>query len=201
VAFGLVVAEHGGRVLATPGRRSPGAASATRGDLRPGDLVERPLAYADVRPLRGRLPGIVTSLPAAGDVVARGGVLYRVDTKPVVLLYGTLPAWRELREGVSDGRDVRQLQRNLVALGYDPNGYVEADGRFGWATEAAVERWQAAMHLDVTGRVGLGRIVFLPGPRRVSQLHARLGAASVDDLVMTTSSTRPALPVALAAAR
>jgi hypothetical protein len=61
---------------------------------------------------------VYTSLPESGDKVGCGGVLYRVDDRPVVLLCGTVPAYRALRVG-SQGRDVRQLNRNLHRLGYD----------------------------------------------------------------------------------
>ena len=40
--------------------------------------------------------GTYTTLPEVGDKVACGGVLYRVDEKPVVLLCGPVPAYREL---------------------------------------------------------------------------------------------------------
>ncbi len=62
--------------------------------------------------------GVYTSLPEDGDKIACGGVLYRVDDRPVVLLCGTLPAYRALHVG-DRGRDVRQLNRNLHQLGYD----------------------------------------------------------------------------------
>ena len=40
--------------------------------------------------------GIYTRLPDAGDKVDCGDVLYRVDDDPVLLLCGTVPAYREL---------------------------------------------------------------------------------------------------------
>src|SRR3954447_11013846 len=62
--------------------------------------------------------GVYTQLPEAGDKVGCGGVLYRVDNRPVLLLCGTIPLYRHLHAGVT-GRDVRQLNRNLHELGYD----------------------------------------------------------------------------------
>ena len=64
---------------------------------------------------------------APGDRVDCGGVLYRVDDRPVVLLCGTIPAYRALHLGVK-GRDVRQLNRNLHQLGYDADAHVRIDG-------------------------------------------------------------------------
>ena len=60
--------------------------------------------------------GTYTELPAAGDKVDCGDVLYRVDAKPVLLLCGTVPAYRDLRKGAV-GNDVRQLNRNLHVRG------------------------------------------------------------------------------------
>ena len=45
-----------------------------------------------------------------------GDVLYRVDEHPVLLLCGTVPAYRDLHTG-DRGRDVWQLNRNLRRLG------------------------------------------------------------------------------------
>ena len=56
--------------------------------------------------------GTYTELPDDGDKVDCGDVLYRVDDDPVLLLCGTVPAYRDLRRG-DEGKDVRQLNRNL----------------------------------------------------------------------------------------
>jgi hypothetical protein len=88
----------------------------------------------------GRSPGVLTRLPAAGALVARGQVLYEVDGHPVPLWYGTRPAWRPLGLGVPDGADVRQAEANLVALGFDPARAVTVDRHFSSAT---ARRWGA----------------------------------------------------------
>jgi hypothetical protein len=63
-----------------------------------------------------RARGIYTKLPDDGDKVDCGDVFYRVDDNPVLLLCGTVPAYRDLhRDDV--GKDVRQLNRNLHELG------------------------------------------------------------------------------------
>ena len=58
--------------------------------------------------------GTYTKLPDDGDKVDCGDVLYRVDDHPVLLLCGTVPAYRDLHMG-DKGKDVRQLNRNLHA--------------------------------------------------------------------------------------
>jgi len=59
---------------------------------------------------------------------------------------------RELRNGC-DGADVKQLQADLIKLGFDC-GKWGADGDFGDATELAVEAFQRAQGIDVDGIVG-----------------------------------------------
>ena len=56
---------------------------------------------------------------------------------------------RALREGVT-GPDVKELQRLLITAGLA----VEADGRFGPSTTAAVKRFQRATSLEASGVVG-----------------------------------------------
>jgi hypothetical protein len=67
------------------------------------------------------------------------------------------------------GRDVRQLEKNLTALGF---GGFTADNRYTAATAAAVRRWQHTLGLPRTGTVELGRVVFAPGPIRVDSVTA-----------------------------
>jgi peptidoglycan hydrolase-like protein with peptidoglycan-binding domain len=159
------------------------------------DLVQRTtlsgtLGYADTRAIVNSGRGTITSLPEEGRVLRAGAVLYRVDERPVVLLSGSEPAWRPLGAGVSDGRDVRQLEQNLRALGYDDEQELTIDERFDAATTATVARWQPDVGLAATGRVALGDIVFLPGLRRVETVAAALGdRVRPGARVMTTSST------------
>ena len=65
-----------------------------------------------------RARGTYTKLPGEGREVDCGDVFYRVDDDPVLLLCGTVPAYRDLNRG-DKGKDVRQLNRNLHELGYD----------------------------------------------------------------------------------
>jgi peptidoglycan hydrolase-like protein with peptidoglycan-binding domain len=123
------------------------------------------------------LTGRITWLPTEGTVVRRGGTLLAVDNKPVQLFYGAKPAWRDLSVGVDDGPDIRQLERNLAALGYDPDHQMTIDDHYTWATKAAVKRWQKARGLDQTGVFTTGMpAVFLPWPARVKTLNASVGA-------------------------
>ena len=108
-----------------------------------------------------------TALPPSGQVVRRGGRLYEVDGSPVFLFYGDRPEWRALAAGVTPGPDVAQLDRNLIALGYASAATLTVSDTFSAATAFAVERWQAAAGLTVTGAVPLGQLVYGPGALRV----------------------------------
>lgn len=212
-------------VLLTGSGGGAGAGSSTAGATATGKVARRTLAehltatgtigFAGETTVLARLAGTVTALPAVGDVVRRGELLYALNGEPVLLMYGSVPAYRSLREGVKEGRDVEQLERNLAALGYEP-GAVDED--FTWETAAAIRAWQQDHGLEATGEVELGRVAFLPGRRRVTALEATLGealgggggageaefgaegeaeAASVP--VLRTSSTRRVVSVALEA--
>ncbi len=90
-------------------------------------------------------------------------------------MYGTLPAYRTLKIGVSDGPDVAELNANLVALGFDPDRAITNRDEFGDATAEAVRRWQRYVGLPETGKVELGRVIFASGARRVTAVHVSLG--------------------------
>ncbi len=91
-----------------------------------GTLTYRARSDGSPYPVINQAYGVYTSLPENGDEVDCGGVLYRVDDTPVLLLCGTVPAYRGLHRGVK-GRDVRQLNRNLHQLGYDADARVRID--------------------------------------------------------------------------
>lgn len=101
----------------------------------------------------------------------RGEALFAVDTEPVVLMIGALPAYRALGSG-DEGRDVRPLEENLSALGY--TGFT-VDDEYTSSTATAVKAWQKNLGLTKTGRVELGRVVFEPSDIRVSTAAAAVG--------------------------
>lgn len=77
---------------------------------------------------------IVTDLPRTGDRVGAGEVLAEVSGRPVFVLDGTTPSYRDLGPGMT-GPDVAQLERVLRRLGSDPG---PVDGTFDTATAGAV---------------------------------------------------------------
>jgi peptidoglycan hydrolase-like protein with peptidoglycan-binding domain len=153
--------------------RHAGTQLVTRRTLVDRAQLDGTLGYGSERAAMDRLGGTITWLPTAGAVVRPGRPLFAVDGQPVILMAGRVPAWRTLSAGVSGGVDVQQLERGLAALGYDPG---TVDETFTPTTAGAVSRWQAAVGLPRTGSVELGRIVFLPGARRVAKVEASLGS-------------------------
>jgi peptidoglycan hydrolase-like protein with peptidoglycan-binding domain len=122
-------------------------------------------------------PGVYTRLPDTGTKVDCGGVLYRVDEHPVLLLCGTVPAYRALHTGDA-GQDVRQLNRNLHELGYDAKAHVHidpADNDFTVRTEKAVEVLQRNKGVHVTGALASGDAVFLPEAVRIAKVSGEPG--------------------------
>ena len=120
---GVVVAS--GAEQATPAAQEPPAntAKVEKGELSSMVSLDGTLTYrarSDGSPYSAinQARGIYTKLPDEGDKVDCGDVLYRVDDDPVLLLCGTVPAYRDLDTG-DEGKDVRQLNRNLHELGYD----------------------------------------------------------------------------------
>jgi hypothetical protein len=123
-------------------------------------------------------------------VIRQGQVLYRVDEAPVALLYGIVPAYRALAEGAT-GRDVAQLNHDLVALRYLDRPAVDSAWRkFTWATAAGVERLQRHLGVDETGKVPLGDVVFLPTAARVTTLRVALGAPASGPTLQASSTAR-----------
>lgn len=71
-----------------------------------------------------------------GNQVHSGEVVAEVSDRPVFVLQGPLPLWRDLVPGES-GKDVEELQAALAGLGYSSGA--DQYGDFGAGTEAAVE--------------------------------------------------------------
>lgn len=84
---------------------------------------------------------VVTKAPPdVGSDIVEGQVIAEISGRPVIVLAGALPVFRDLRSG-STGDDVEQLEQALERLGFSP-GVV--DGTYDAATEAAVDRLYAA---------------------------------------------------------
>jgi peptidoglycan hydrolase-like protein with peptidoglycan-binding domain len=166
LAFGSAAKEPEGN-SALP----PATATVARTTLVETKRVSGTLGYGDPVPIGATERGTLTWIAPVGSTVRRGDPLFKVDERPVVALYGSLPLYRTLRIGLN-GRDVRQFERNLAALGY---GGFAVDDTYTSATVDAVGAWQADLGLPRTGTVEVGQVVFTPGPVRVAGRSARVG--------------------------
>lgn len=73
-------------------------------------------------------------VPEVDSIVEEGDVAIEVSGRPVFILEGDLPAFREFKPGI-EGDDVLQLEESLARLGYLT---VEPDKLYGAATEDAI---------------------------------------------------------------
>jgi hypothetical protein len=185
-AFG----SHGSPEPASAGAPPPATKAVTRLDLSATTPVNATLGYADSYTVTGQGSGTLTWLPPAGQVIGQGQVLYKTGNgSPVVLLYGLVPAWRTLDEGVT-GRDVSQLNHDLVKLGDADSADIAALGwdYFSWETKAGVEKLQSDLGISSpAGSLALGSVVFEPAALRVSQITGSLGGPAGGPVLKATS--------------
>jgi hypothetical protein len=173
-----------------PRAPAPATAAVVREDIAAVTPVAATLGYAGSWTVTGQGGGTLTVLPQPGQVISQGQVLYRTGNgSPVVLLYGSVPDWREMSEGIT-GADVDQLNHNLVALGDAGRADVVAAGwdYYSQATAYGVQRLQE--HLGAPfppGSLSLGQAVFEPGAIRVARLTGRLGGPVSGPVLQATS--------------
>ena len=170
---GVVAVSDGTKATSAAQGPSAGTATVEQGPLSAAVSLNGTLGYR-ARPdgspysVINQARGTYTELPEVGAKVDCGDVLYRVDDRPVLLLCGTVPAYRDLHEGDA-GRDVRQLNRNL----HGPAG-----NAFTEKTKAALEQLQRDKGLHVTGKLALDDAVFLPRPVRIVKVAGELGGSA-----------------------
>ncbi|GLZ40124.1 peptidoglycan-binding protein [Actinokineospora sp. NBRC 105648] len=189
------------RPAAVAGARPvPPTAAVVRTDLAQSTRAEGRLGFDGSVPVPAAPgSGTATWLPTPGAVVRLGERVYAVDNRPVPLLHGDTPLWRELAEGVADGPDVRLLRANLRALGVAPNLNVDSD-HFSSAVGDAVARWQERLGVEETRKIRPGDVVVAPSDLRVVEVRATLGGA-LPAVVATASSTARVVAVDLAVAQ
>ena len=181
--------------------RYTGSTTIERRNLVEQDTESGTLGHARSYTVYNRVSGTVTWLPSAGTVIKPGQTLYRIDNKPVLLMDGTTPAYRNLDSSDSSGPDILELNANLVDLGYNPDGIV-VDDTWQAATTAAVKELQHALGEGESGKILLGKVVFLPGKQLVSSVQGNVGStvsltdpsshAEFVSLDTTTSGLTPA---------
>ena len=105
----------------------------TRGTARFGSPQQLSLATSALK----SQPGVAAKLPAIGRELGEGDLVFTTSGRPVFLLTGEQPAFRDLGPGI-EGEDVRQLEDALVRLGFNPG---PVDGVYDGQTGDAVSQW------------------------------------------------------------
>lgn len=132
---------------------------------------------------------IVTALPDPGFEATEGDVLLTVSGRPLLVLLGETPGYRDLGPGLF-GDDVLQFEAALERLGYSPG---EVDGFYDEQTEAAVSAWY-------------GELGYAPAVLSVEQIAERfqgvpfVGATPTAGVMVAASElfVTPSLPVRVA---
>jgi hypothetical protein len=169
---------------------APATRAVVREDLSATTPVSATLGYAGSYRVTGQGGGTLTWLPQAGQVIRQGHALYQTGNgSPVVLLYGSVPDWRSLGEGLT-GQDVSQLNHDLVDLGYAGHAGIVTLGwdYFSWETAYGVQKLEE--HLGVSsppGSLPLGQVVFEPEAIRVSRVTGSLGGPAGGPVLAATS--------------
>lgn len=156
---------------------APATVTVSRTDLVVEEATEATLVFTLGTDILSPADGTLTGIVAPGDTVVPGTVVASVDSLPVVALVGDVPAWRELSTDSDDGVDIRQLEMNLVDLGFDPDGAIDIDEHFDDATADAVVAWEDALGMDPDGVVDDSQIVFVGGDVAVDDTAVGSGAA------------------------
>jgi peptidoglycan hydrolase-like protein with peptidoglycan-binding domain len=189
-AAGVAAVTSGGGAASPTGQEAVHTVPVQRGTLSSlvsgnGILTHRARADGSPYAVISRATGTYTALPEVGAEVGCGDELYRVDDRPVLLLCGVVPAYRDLQRGDA-GNDVRQLNQNLHQLGKDAGAGIDPDDDvFTWKTAEALEVLQHDKGVDPTGELALADAAFLPEPLRVAEVTGELGGP-----------TQPGAPVA-----
>lgn len=155
-----------------------------RGGL--GPAVTGPPRFAVV--LEGK---IITAIKVeAGQVLASGQVLMEVEGRPVTVLTGAFPAWRDLTWPMPAGPDIAQLQSALAELGFYRD---EVNGRYEAGTLLAVLELYKAIGYEPPSRSSVRHeeFVFVPSDlRTVQQLEIKVGDILQADAITLASVTR-----------
>ncbi|NUT47667.1 MAG: peptidoglycan-binding protein [Saccharothrix sp.] len=187
-AGGAAAVGFGGEepVPASVANLPPATAKVVATTLTRTERVAGTLSHGTATPVPAGVQGTVTWLPEPGAVIGRGQAVYEVDARPVPLLFGATPAYRSLSPGAI-GRDVRQLEENLEALGY---GGFTVDESYTAGTATAVREWQRASGVPETGAVQPTDVVVAAAEVRVAELKAQPGSRATGPVLTYTGTTR-----------
>ena len=125
-----------------------------RTELSANVITRADVGYDDpaILSLGGSLGGVtgslvVTAVPGRGEELAEGEAAIEIAGRPVFLLEGPIPVFRDMRPGAV-GPDVLQVEQSLARLGFFTG---EADQVWDDDTGAAVEAWYQSRGYQANG--------------------------------------------------
>jgi peptidoglycan hydrolase-like protein with peptidoglycan-binding domain len=150
----------------------------TRGTARFG--LPQPIAVPPST-LKANTSGLITTLPVVNKQFNEGDVLLTTSGRPVFVLQGATPAYRDIVPG-SSGPDVRQLQEALKRMGFDPG---TIDGTYSEKTSEAVKAWYEKAGVEPFGptpeqQLNLQTLTVAAGDAKKAQLAASKASANAD---------------------
>jgi hypothetical protein len=201
-AWAAGVFGQGGSSRGHTGAAAPRTSTVKRQNLMATTSENATLGYAGSYTVTGQGGGTLTWLPRTGQVIGQGQVLYRTGNgTPVLLLYGSVPDWRAMAVGTT-GKDVTQLNHDLMHLGYANRSDISALGwdYYSWETRYAVQQLEEARAVSSpSGSLPLGSVVFQPQALRVSHVTGSLGSPASGP-VFSATSDRHVVTVSLSTA-
>jgi multidrug efflux pump subunit AcrA (membrane-fusion protein) len=122
--------------------------------------------------------GLIAALPRPNTSFKEGEVILTASGRPVFILRGETPTFRDMAPTVSGG-DVRQLEEALARLGFDPG---PVDGSYDQKTSAAVERWYKSSGREPFGPTREQSAALLALEKDLSDaVRARLAASAAHE--------------------
>ncbi|GAA0962562.1 peptidoglycan-binding protein [Kribbella koreensis] len=196
-----------------------------RTDLSQARDLEGQLGYGAGQTVKSHAEGTITWLPKVGAAVEQGGVLFRVDDKPVVLFYGSTPLFRTIGKpqtppvGIPGNppstpgsppppgspsspppkdKPIEGPDVRVVKQNLTALGFLPktTTDKLTSATIKAIKKWQESLDLEQTGVIDPTSVVVLPGAVRVDSVKAALGdPAAAEILGVTATDKIVTLPV------
>lgn len=162
-------------------RRQVGEEVVTRGRVTARTDVEAINELAGAQAHRAVVSG---RLPRPGQQLKAGQVAVEISGRPIFVLTGAVPAYRDLGPGAAGG-DVRQLNRALALAGFSTEA---ASTSFSETTRTAVDALYRRSGYTSNGTLPAAEVVFVSTmPATVSEVRGTLGSEAGSASIRLTS--------------
>lgn len=164
------------------------------------EVLERALTFrGTLAPAQRGSPRFAVGLEGAiitaigvepGDELRSGQVVLEVQGRPVIVLSGDFPTWRDFSKGMDPGPDVAQLQRALQELRLYRD---KIDGNFGPLSLRSVIRLYRSVGYRSLSKSIMSHqeLIFIPRDlRKIDKVDARVGERLRPDAITLASDGR-----------